>query len=65
MKAINGDHGGNVLDGGEVVFVGLGGVDSKIEHGGRFCLVKPKSECSGLSIGGQWNPLPGTMVVAC
>jgi hypothetical protein len=65
MKAINRDHGGDVLDEGEVVVVGLGGVDSKIECRGWFCPVKPKTECSGLGIGGQWKPLAGTMVVVC
>jgi hypothetical protein len=65
MEAINGDHGGGVLDEGEVVVVGLGGVDSEIEYGGHFYPVKPKSKCSGLSINGQWKPLAGTMVVVC
>jgi hypothetical protein len=53
MEAIDGDHGGDVLDNGEVVVAGFGGVDSEIEHGGRFCPVKPKSERGGLSIGAQ------------
>ena len=65
MEAIDGGHGDGVLDEGEVVVAGLGGMDSEIEYGGHFCLVKPKSKCSGLSIGGQWKPLVGTMVVVC
>jgi hypothetical protein len=65
MESITRDHGGGVLDEGEVVVAGLGGVDSEIEYGGRFCPVKPKSERSGLSIRGRWKPLAGTMVVVC
>jgi hypothetical protein len=65
MKAIDGDHGGNVLDDGEVVVVGFGGVDSEIEPGGRFCPVKPRSERGGLGIGARWKPSTGTMVVVC
>jgi hypothetical protein len=65
MKAINGDHGGDVSDEGEVVVAGLGGVDSEIECGGRFCPVKPKSVRGGLGIGVRWKPLTGTMVVMC
>jgi hypothetical protein len=34
MEAIDGDHGGGVLDEGEVVVVGLGGVDGEIKSGG-------------------------------
>jgi hypothetical protein len=51
MEAIDGDHGGGVLDEGEVVVVGLGGVDSEIERGGRFRPVKPKTKRNGLGIG--------------
>jgi hypothetical protein len=65
MDAISGDHGGGVLDEGEVVVAGLGGVDSKIEHSGQFCPVKPKIERGGLDIGALWTPLVGTMVVVC
>jgi hypothetical protein len=53
MEAINGDHGGGVLDEGKVVVAGLGGVESEIECRGQFCPVTPKSECSGLGIGAQ------------
>jgi len=63
MDAISGDHGGGVLDEGEVVVAGLGGVDSKIKCRGRFCPVKPKIVCGGLDIGALWTPLAGTMVV--
>lgn len=38
MEAISGDHGGGVLDEGEVVVAGLGGVDSEIKRGGGFAL---------------------------
>jgi hypothetical protein len=38
MEAIDGDHGGGVLDEGEVVVAGLGGVDNEIECGGSFAL---------------------------
>ena len=65
MEAISGDHGGGVLDEGEVVVAGLGGADSEIECGGQFCPVKPKSERGGLGIGVQWTPLVETMVVVC
>jgi hypothetical protein len=54
-----------MLDEGEVVVAGLGGMDSEIKYGGHFCPVKPKSKRSGLSIGGRWKPLTGTMVVVC
>jgi hypothetical protein len=53
MDTISGDHGGGVLDEGEVVVAGLGGADSEIECGGQFCPVKPKSERGGLGIGVQ------------
>jgi hypothetical protein len=38
METIDGDHGGGVLDEGEVVVAGLGGVDSEIDAGGGFAL---------------------------
>jgi len=65
MEAISGDNGGGVLDEGEVVVAGLGGVDSEIERGGQFFPVKPKSERGGLGISALWTPLAGTMVVVC
>jgi hypothetical protein len=49
----HGEHRGDVSDEGEVVVAGLGGVDSEIECGGRFCPVKPKSQRGGLSISAQ------------
>jgi hypothetical protein len=54
MEAIDKNHGGGVLDEGEVGVAGLGGVKSEIKCGGWFCPVKPKSEraCS-ISLGGE------------
>lgn len=52
-----------MLDEGEVVVAGLGGVDSEIERGGQFCPVKPKSERGGLGIGARRKPSTGTTVV--
>jgi hypothetical protein len=51
INVISEGHGGDVLDEGEVVLTRLGGVDNKIECGGRFCPAKPKTEHSALGIG--------------
>jgi hypothetical protein len=50
IEVISGGHGGDVLDEGEVVFVGFGGADREIEPGGGFALQnrKPSPLCSVL-----------------
>ena len=65
MEAIDRDHSGDVLDEGDVVVAGLGGVDSEFKCRGRFCPVKLKSKHSGLNISVRWKPLMGAMVMVC
>jgi hypothetical protein len=42
IEYISRGHGGNVLDGGEVIVVWLGGADNEIECGGGFALQNQK-----------------------